>query len=101
MTDAPTDAELALRKRTRVKAFIAGIAIVVLVLLLWFTPSESAAAKGYAITAGALVLVREICSAFARDGGLKLDKSTLEDTAAIASLFAVVFGVPALATSIF
>lgn len=77
-------------------------AFVVLVLLMVFVvPADSVWAKGAAIIAGVLVLVKEICSAFARDGGLyNLDKKKLEDGAALASLFAVVFGVPAVAAAI-
>lgn len=106
MTNAPASqtpgpAALALRNRTRVKVVAAIIAIAALVVLLCFVPSDSGQAKAFAITAGALVLVKELFSAFARDDGAKLDKKWMEDLAAIASLFAVVFGVPAVVGSIF
>lgn len=83
------------------KAVAAIIAIVLLVVLLCLFPADSGQAKAFAITAGALVLVKELFSAFARDDGAKLDKKWMEDLAAIASLFAVVFGVPAVVGSIF
>jgi uncharacterized membrane protein len=93
--------ERALQKRTRLKAGAAAIAIVALIVLLLTTPPDSVLAKGYAIAAGVLVLVKEILTAFARDRGLAGDKPELENWAAIASLFAVVFGVPAVAAVIF
>ena len=80
---------------------IATAAIAALVALLTTTPSDSPLAKSYAIVAGGLVVAKEILSAYARDRGLASDKSWLEDAAAIASLFAVVFGVPAVAAAIF
>lgn len=96
-----TDEARKLRRRTRWKAFIAFLAIGALIGLLLLTQSNPAWAKGYAAIAGILVVVKELLSAFARDRGLAPDKSGLEDSAAICSLFAVVFGVPAVAAAIF
>ncbi|MBT1620552.1 hypothetical protein KK090_14925 [Curtobacterium flaccumfaciens pv. poinsettiae] len=89
-----------LQIRTRWKAFIAVLAVGALIGLLLLTQSNPSWAKGYAAIAGILVVVKELLSAFARDRGLAPDKSGLEDSAAICSLFAVVFGVPAVAAAI-
>lgn len=102
MTDTSTTANPVRRRSTFRSAIVAVVALVVLVvLMLLLFPADSVWAKVVAIIAGVLVLVKEICSAFARDGGwYKLDKKKLEDGAALCSLFAVVFGVPAVAAAI-
>lgn len=99
--DAQDNVGIAHQKRTGLKAVIAVVAIIALIVLLLTTPTDSILAKGYAITAGALLVAKEMLSAFARDEGLKTHEKGLEDGAAICSLFAVVLAVPAVVAVIF
>ena len=83
-------------KRTIATSLIAGLVLVLLVGLLVVLHNEVALLIGAASAAGLLVIAKETLTAFARGNFSVAAAKELEDWAAIASLFAAVFGVPAV-----
>lgn len=88
------------RKPILIKAGIAAVAVLGLVVLLANVEKGSWLANACVYVAALLLVAKELLSAFARDEELKGDSDELEDWAALCSLFAVVAGVPALIAAI-
>ncbi|MFG6445565.1 hypothetical protein ACFXQA_09865 [Microbacterium sp. P07] len=85
---------------TRWKIAIAALLLVVLVALLIWLRDSPVIAIGAAILAAICIIAKEALSAFARADGLADGGKAFEDAAAVASLYAAVFGAPAVATAI-
>lgn len=87
-------------RRTVAVAVIAVVVFGVLISALLVTANQTGFGATYAVIAGALVIVKEIASAFARDKGMASKENMLQNIATGCSLFAVIFAVPAVAAAI-
>ena len=93
---------MALSTKTKLvlKITFASALVALLIVLFLINYAEPVFAISSAIAAGICVLIKEVLTAFARSPELSARAEGMKDYAAVASLYAAIFGVPAVVATV-